>query len=378
MKLGIDAFNLSSGGGLTHIVEMLAAADPIKYGFNEVVLWGSAHVLSKVSDRSWLNKQHIPDLDAGLTKRIYWHSRKLSQYASKASCDVLLFPGGSFLTKFRPVVTMCRNMLPFEPKEAARYGFSPMFFKLLLLRWSQSRSFRKADGLIFLTNYARETIESKLKIEASTSVVIPHGVSENFFSENSPNTPSAFSIKSPCKLIYVSRISPYKHQWQVAKAVSTLRDKGLYVEIDFIGGTERGSEKLGKAILNLDPTERFIRRHGELSHPDLAHLYKSADVAVFASSCENMPNILVECMAARLPIACSSWGPMPEVLGEGGVYFNPESADEIAAAIEELMSDSALRVRAAQYACERARQLTWSQCADSTFEFLARVATAAR
>ena len=37
------------------------------------------------------------------------------------------------------------------------------------------------------------------------------------------------------------------------------------------------------------------------------------------------------------------------------------------------MLDSGLRVQAAQCAYERARELSWSKCADSTFEFLARV-----
>lgn len=374
MRLGIDAFNLSGGGGLTHIVEMLAAADPMKYGFHEVVLWGSAHVLSQVRNRSWLSKQHIPDLDEGLFKRISWHSRKLEQCASKASCDVLLFPGGAFATGFKPVVTMCRNMLPFEPEEAARYGLSPMFFKLSLLRWSQSRSFRGADGVIFLTNYAKQIIESKAKIALPTSTVIPHGVSEIFFRANSSNTVSAFSIQRPCRLIYVSRISPYKHQCTVAEAVSSLRCRGFPVEIDFVGGTERGSQKLAESLRNFDPEEEFIRCHGELSHGAVAHCYKLADIAVFASSCENMPNILVESMAAGLPIACSHKGPMPEVLGEGGVYFNPESAAEIAGAIEALILDSGLRAQTAECAYERARELSWSKCADSTFEFLARVA----
>ena len=150
------------------------------------------------------------------------------------------------------------------------------FFKLLLLRWSQSKSFRGADGVIFLTNYAKQTIESAAKIVPPFSAVIPHGVMKISSTEKiRPFCFSAVSIENPCKLIYVSRVSPYKHQWQVAKAVSTLRDKELYVEIDFIGGTERGAEKLGEAILKFDPTEKiYSPSHGELSHTALAHLYK--------------------------------------------------------------------------------------------------------
>ena len=56
-----------------------------------------------------------------------------------------------------------------------------------------------------------------------------------------------------------------------------------------------------------------------------------------------MPNILLEGMAAGLPIACSSMGPMPEVLGDAGVYFNPTNVDSIYTALKELLDNNYLR-----------------------------------
>jgi glycosyltransferase involved in cell wall biosynthesis len=52
-----------------------------------------------------------------------------------------------------------------------------------------------------------------------------------------------------------------------------------------------------------------------------------------------MPNILLEAMAAGLPIACSNRGPMPEVLGTAGLYFNPENPAEIACAIRTVIDE---------------------------------------
>jgi glycosyltransferase involved in cell wall biosynthesis len=97
---------------------------------------------------------------------------------------------------------------------------------------------------------------------------------------------------------------------------------------------------------------------------------------VFASSCENMPNTLVEGMASGLPIACSNRGPMPEILQDGGVYFNPESANSIAAAIEELLVNDDRRTSIARRARELAAQYSWQRCAEETWEFLR--ATSAR
>jgi len=69
----------------------------------------------------------------------------------------------------------------------------------------------------------------------------------------------------------------------------------------------------------LGPAREFITQTGVVPPNDLATLLAEFDLFIFASSCENMPNTLLEGMASDLPIACSNRGPMPEVLRDGGV-----------------------------------------------------------
>ena len=99
---------------------------------------------------------------------------------------------------------------------------------------------------------------------------------------------------------------------------------------------------------------------GFVQHDELPALLASADLFVFASSCENMPNTLVEAMAAGLPIACSDRGPMPEILQEAGVYFDPEDVPSIADAVARIVSDAELRTRIAQRARRLSEQYSWN------------------
>ena len=39
MIIGIDATNMSAGGGLTHIQQIIRNAEPQKYGFKKVLIW---------------------------------------------------------------------------------------------------------------------------------------------------------------------------------------------------------------------------------------------------------------------------------------------------------------------------------------------------
>jgi len=117
-----------------------------------------------------------------------------------------------------------------------------------------------------------------------------------------------------------------------------------------------------------------VRYHGAIRFSELHQAYLDADLGVFASSCENMPNILLETMAAGLPIAASSRGPTPEILGSAGEYFDPEQPSEIAAALRKLIASPGLRTERAGESYLAAQSYTWTRCASQTFAFLANVA----
>jgi glycosyltransferase involved in cell wall biosynthesis len=132
--------------------------------------------------------------------------------------------------------------------------------------------------------------------------------------------------------------------------------------------------RLQETLARLDPEGSWVRYHGAIPFEALHQHYADADAGLFASSCENMPNILLETMASGLPVACSNRGPMPEVLGDDGVYFDPEQPRDIARALHELLDSPQLRTELAHASYERAQQFSWQRCADETFGFLAAVA----
>ena len=379
MILGIDAFNISTGGGVTHLAELLGAANPPSHGFHRVIIWSSARTLEKIGDYDWLIKISDPLLDRGLLHRVFWNRFRQRKLANQTRCDIVFLPGGSDGSGFTPLITMSQNLLPFEWRELKRFGWDTYTIKLLLLRWIQVRTFRKASGVIFLTEYARDVVTQVIRKLRGECRIIPHGINPRFLRPPRIQRPlTDFTEDRPCRVLYVSIVDLYKHQWHVAEAVAILRSEGIPVVLELVGPPARGMNQLRSAIRRLDPSETFISYRGAVPYERLDAIYCEADVCVFASSCENMPNILLEGMATGLPIACSRIGPMPEVLGDAGVYFNPEDAGSIAQAIRELIRSHDLRARLAQAAFGRAQSYSWKRCAEDTFEFLARTARGAQ
>ncbi len=376
MRLGIDASNIRDGGGLGHLRELLAAAEPHKYGIKRVVVWAGRDTLRELTAKPWLDCNHDPMLDGPLPLRVYWQRVKLARLAEQC-CDYLFVPGGSYSGNFKPFVTMSQNLLPYEGTELRRYGFSWMTLKLAMLRMSQTRTFRRADAVTFLTEYARSTIKQAAKL-CGHQPIIPYGLSSRFdMSPRSQRPMSSYSNTEPFRLLYVSKLEPYKHQWHVAEAVAELRGEGLPVVLELIGGAYRPSlRRLRRTMELVDPANEFIHYLGPIPHADLVKHYHQADGFVFASSCESLPNILLEAMASGLPIACSNRGPMPEVLGDAGVYFNPEKPAEIADALRLLLTDPGLRERCSRAAFERAQAYSWQRCANETFAYISKLAQA--
>lgn len=375
MILGIDASNIRAGGGVTHLIELLRAANPAEQGFSRVIVWSGQATLKQIEDRPWLVKRTEPVLEKHFIQRALWQRRSLGLRAKVEHCDVLFVPGGSFETDFRPIITMSRNLLPFEWRELMRYGVSVLGLKLALLRWSQSRSFRQANGMIFLTRYAQDAVSKVTGTLSGQTTIISHGIDRRFFQPPRVQRPLVeYSNAQPFRLIYVSIIDTYKHQWQVAEAVAKLRAEGLPVALDLIGPAYPPAlARLKKLLDRVDPSSQFIKYSGAVPHSELHTRYAQADLCLFASSCENMPNILLEGMASGLPIACSNRGPMPEILGEAGIYFNPEYPDEIAIALKQFIIDPELRARCAEGAYIKAQRYSWECCAKETFTFLRQI-----
>ena len=378
MHLAIDASNIRQGGGVTHLSQLLGVAKPDEAGFHQVTVWACRETVAQLPTKPWLTKLSPAWTNAGSFRRFWGQQFKLGQEMSHRRCDALFSPGGTLpLVIHLPVVTMSQNMLPFEPKEAIRFGrWSWMRLKMWLLRQSQGRSFKNADGLIFLTQYAQERISATLGNIKGMQAKIPHGIEPRFAAHPKHQKPiHEYSLKQPFTFLYVSILMPYKHQIKVAEAVSMLRAAGSPVKIKFVGSAWGNyGQEFRKTLRQLDPLEEFLIWSGEMPFSDLHSEYQKADAFVFASSCENLPNILIEAMTAGLPIACSKRGPMPEVLGSAGVYFDPLQPQDIANAMHTLMQDVDLRTDLAAQAKVLSQEYSWQQCAKETFEFIAAVA----
>lgn len=373
--IGIDASRNRSGGAKAHLIGILKSFDPRALGVSQVHVWSYPKLLAALPDEPWIIKHAPPELDMSIFRQIWWQLTQLHAHAKALGCHIMLNTGAGTLSRFKPSVTMSRDMLSFEHGEMQRYPlFSKARLRLFSIKHLQIHALRKATGVIFLTEYAANALQ-KFTGYLPFYRIIPHGISESFRQKPIPGYWAG--ERSHIRCVYVSNSDLYKHQWHVIEAISILRRKGHPVTIDLIGGGQGlGWDMTRAAIAQHDPNGTFVHSIGAVAHEEIPRHLAQADIFVFASSCENMPNTLIEGMASSLPIASSDRGPMREILGDAGAYFDPEQPDSIANAIEQLLTDTARRQTCTQEASRAAGKYSWKRCSRETFSFLVDVARA--
>jgi glycosyltransferase involved in cell wall biosynthesis len=372
--LGIDAMNIRDGGGLTHLREILFHATSETICFDKVIVWGNEYCLQQLSDQSWLTKINpIP----GKTSRLhttYWQIFCLGKEAKKLECNLLFIAGGSAITSFQPKVTICHNMLPFTDAAFQLYPSGLRKYKFLLLRKVQLYTFQKAKGIIFLSYWAKEQLQPLIAKPQLKFAVIPHGINSSFRITNRLHRDIAdCSKEDPFTILYVSRIEPYKNQLTVIDLVVAIRNvTGWPIRLVLAGLASDAHyyATMQQKIQLVDATSDWIAYQGAVPYEDLRDLYVQADMAVFASTCENMPIILLEKMAAGLPIVCSSTAPMLDFLKDAGLYASIEDVAAFQSSVQHLIENRELRVSLSGKAQEYAANYQWSKSAADTFQFL--------
>lgn len=376
MRIGIDASNIGGGGGVTHLKEILANLPELKE-IEKVTVFASQKVLKQLSEVDHIKKITFPALNKGLLNRVVFQLWDYDKHL-KQHCDILFSVTGDYLGRFKPVVGMSQNMLLYErniwkeikqPKEIMRFWLN------FLKQW---RCFSNASGIIFISQYAKKYVSNKLNLKNKEISIIHHGISPRFQGKvRKQFSIDNYSEKNPFKLLYVSTVHVYKHQWNLVEAVDLLRKKGYPIVLDLVGGVifKPAGKKLEKVIQEIDPHHKFIHYHGHVPYDKIDEFYKKADGIVYASTCENMPNILIESMASGLPIVCSNKQPMPEFLKENGFYFDAKNVDSISNAIEEMFLNPEKRESMAKRNFEEVKKYSWEITANETFSFLEEIYT---
>ena len=218
---------------------------------------------------------------------------------------------------------------------------------------------RHADRVFAISHAAADDFVQTLGLPRERIEVTPLGV------RRPRRVPSASEAEMRARLqlgaarvvLCVAQKRPYKNLHRLVRALPQLDDDVVLV----LPGSPTAHEgELRELAHGLGVAWR-VRFPDWLSDDELDGLYALASAFVLPSLIEGFGLPVLEAMVRGVPVACSNVSALPEVAGDAALLFDPESQEEVTAALRRLLADRALAQRLIARGHEQAGHFTWER-----------------
>jgi len=318
-----------------------------------------------------------PRLTRNAILRQIWELIFLPWILYKKKIDIFFCPGGvvPYIPLFNgKIVTMFRNMLPFDETQKRKYGFGFLKFRNWILNKVMLSSMQRADLVIFISSFAESVIKKITKKSLNHSVLIPHGV--DFMERVDKKASFNFLDENDEYILYPSTIDVYKSQVEVVMAYSNLIKEDIILPKLVFAGSLTANKSYTRKVIDLVDDLRLsdhIILSGNIDYELMPNLYKQSKFVIYASQTENCPNILLEALSCNCLILCSNSQPMPEFAQDAVVYFDPEDIDDLTNQFRKVMNNEVNTFDLKQKIPKIISQYSWKDCTDKTWNHISNL-----
>ena len=206
---------------------------------------------------------------------------------------------------------------------------------------------KKAHRLVAVSGATKADMVKFWKCREDAVTVLYNGLpggarTTNHEPRTTSHEPRTTNHEPRTTILYISRIEhPGKNHVRLIEAYGRLPRAVAEAHPLVIAGADWKDAETVHAAAAASPHAAFIRFTGFVPAGEMEKLWGEAGFYVFPSLFEGFGLSLVEAMARGIPCACSNNGSLGEIAGDAAITFNPESAGEIADALERLLGESA-------------------------------------
>lgn len=358
-NLVIDASRNRSGGSVQYIKNFIKYLKLENSKINKVVIFSYKELLKKIPKKSFLSKKTHSFLEMNIFFQVIWQFFFLRTFLKKNKCNILFTTDSASFCRYNPNIIFNQDILGFDKDYLNKTYFSFEKLRLIFIKFIQIIAMNNANKIIFLSKFSHRIISKFLK--KKDYKIIPHGIEKKIIKLGKNNLKKVFrdyGLKKKIKIVYVSPLFRYKNHITVIKAYTRLKNKYHNLEIKFVGAYKHDLNYYNY-ILNKNPLIDKTCFTGELNREDVIKILKKSDIFVFASSCEAFGITLLEAMAMAMPIICSNKSGLPEILKNGGIYFNPDNDYQLACQIEKFIKYKNLRKLKSKIAFNLSLKYQW-------------------
>jgi glycosyltransferase involved in cell wall biosynthesis len=316
---------------------------------------------------------NFQDRRAPLSERILtilWHRLRLPIPVEWFTGPVHIFHSTDFVL---PPVRQARTILTVHDltfmrlPECAEAGLRAYLDKVV------PRSIQRADLVLADSQSTKKDLIELLGVSPDKIEVVYAGVERRFRPMEGEmalhRVKKRYGLNFPF-ILSLGTLEPRKNFTRLIEAYALMRDRGLKLVI--AGGKGWLYDEIFAKVEELGLEDKIIFP-GFIADEDLPALYNLAKIFVFPSLYEGFGLPPLEAMACGTPVVTSDRPSLPEVVGGAGLMVEATDDQELARAMERVLTDENLRREMREKGLRQAAKFTWEAAAEKLLDVYRRL-----
>jgi glycosyltransferase involved in cell wall biosynthesis len=377
LHVGVDATSWRNDRGFgrftRELVRALAARDT---GFRYTLLFDQPPAEAMpvgVEVRSAGTRRTLTESAVGTTSRSVGYLWKIGQEARRAKFDLFFFPA---LYSYFPILARLPCVVCYHDATGERLPELVFPTKTNRLLWQlKTRLARfQTSRAMTVSQTSATDLEQILHIPRQRIDVVTEAADPVFRVIDDPaisaRARSRYDIPADAAvLVCVGGMNPHKNVLGLLQAMPRVVAERPKVHLAIVGDTSGKGfadnvPKLKQFVKGNPPLEQHVHFTGYISDGELAELLSAAFALVFPSLWEGFGLPAVEAMSCGVPVLASRCGSLPEVVGDAGLFFEPERPSAIAECVLHFLRTPELRPRLREVGLRRVQTFTWKRAAE--------------
>lgn len=292
-------------------------------------------VPAKLADNIWFHQPYVPKLGWGRTlfSGCVLATRELLQdikpdivhgQGTERDCAMAAAFSG-----FPNVLTIHGNMRIHAKRPETKGSF---YYKIAAAL--ESFCLQRTDGVVAISRYTMDLV----KPLADRTWLLPNAVDQRFFS---------LTLAQPAvpRILFVGSLDERKNPLGLLQSCERMLRAGQCTLA--LAGQFHTQGPYGKKVLAMIASLPGVSLLGFLDREKLANEFSRSSILVLPTFEDNCPMVVLEAMAAGLPVAASRVGGVPDLVSHDsdGLMFDPHDANDMRTCIETLLQDTETRER---------------------------------